>query len=221
MSKIAVDLIDHMGTDMSVVNAARVSMGKCRDINAPLEEADIKLIKYLQKHKHDSPFFHATAQFRVSVPIFVERQIFKHQIGLSYNSISFRYVSPSNDWYNFETMRQGSASIKQGSLPDPVERHEYAKTMYDHACRSAFGFYESLLAAGVCKEQARAVLPMSTMTEFVVTGSLSAFARMYNLRSKPDAQAEIREYAQLIHEQMSKLFPISWAVLTNQEKSND
>lgn len=211
MADIKVTLVDHLGTDLSVVNSARVSMGKSKD---ELDASDEKLIKYLKKHKHESPFFHATAQFRVQVPIFVERQIFKSQIGFSYNSISLRYVEPPNEFYSFDTLRKSSPSIKQGSLPDSVDQEAQMQALYDYVCRKAFVIYKQLLLAGVCKEQARAVLPLSTMTEFIVTGSLAAWARMYNLRSKPDSQAETREYARQIGEIMLRLFPVSWKVLT-------
>lgn len=214
MSQIMVDYIDHLGNDLTVVNSARVSMGKHK---AKFDDSDEKLLRYLKKHNHDSPYFHASAQFRVQAPIFVERQIFKHQIGFSYNSVSLRYVTPSNEFYLPEMLRQGSASIKQGSLTQPVKKHAAALELYRQQCEVAFLTYEVLLEAGVCKEQARAVLPLATMTEFVVTGSLSAWARMYNLRSKLDTQMETREYARQISEHMVKLFPVSWPILTEEK----
>lgn len=214
VSNIKIELIDRLGTDMSVVNTARVSMGKCRDINAQLDEADIKLIKYLAKHKHWTPFAHAQITIRSHVPIFLERQLFKHRAGLENNSISYRYVEPKNEFYVPDVLRKGSPSIKQGSLDETVDFHDKALELFLHSCRQSFEHYEQLLAAGVCKEQARAVLPLSTMTEYVTTGSLAAFARLYNQRSESHAQKEAQEYAKILNDIISPLFPISWQVLT-------
>lgn len=136
----------------------------------------------------------------------------------SYNSISLRYVEPPNEFFTFNILRKGSASIKQGSLAEPVEQEAQMQALYDYACRKAFTIYDKLLLAGVCKEQARAVLPLSTMTEFICTGSLAAWARMYNLRSKPDAQRETAEYARQVGEIITPLFPVSWGALTEQSE---
>lgn len=218
MSKITVEYIDHMGTDLTPVNAARVSMAKWKN---DFDENDEKLLSYLEKHQHISPFFHAAAQFRVEVPIFVERQIFKHSIGFSYNSVSLRYVEPPNEFYSFDVFRKGSASIKQGSLPEPAPTQPALQSIYKFQCETAFETYRWLVSQGVCKEQARSVLPLSTMTTFIVTGSLGAFARMYNLRSKPDSQAETREYARQISQHMVELFPVAWPLLTKQSISEE
>jgi thymidylate synthase (FAD) len=215
MTEIKIEYIDHMGTDMSVVNAARVSMGKCK--SGEVDEADIKLIKYLAKHGHWTPFTHAQITLRSYVPIFLERQLYKHQIGISNNSISYRYVTPKNEFYIPDTLRKGSPSIKQGSLDEPVENHIEAITMFRHVCHEAFEYYEDLLRMGVCKEQARAVLPLSTMTEYVTTGSLAAFARLYNQRIDPHAQKEAQIYAKLLNNILSPIFPVSWTVLTRQD----
>jgi thymidylate synthase (FAD) len=212
MSKITVTLLDVMGTDLSVVNAARVSLGK---VSHEIDAADTKLVHYLSSHGHWSPFCHAAAQFRVQVPIFVERQIFKHTVGFSYNSISGRYVEFEPDFYEPSVLRQGSESIKQGSLPDAVAAHEAARGLFRQSCEAAFSAYRDLLLLGVCKEQARGVLPLTTMTEFIVSGSLYAWARMYNLRSKPDTQRETQEYARLAGASMRDCFPVAWAALTN------
>ena len=210
-SKITIEYIDHMGTDMSVVNAARVSMGKSK--TGAVDEADIKLIKYLVKHNHWTPFCHATVTIRSYVPIFLERQLFKHQIGVSNNSVSFRYVTPKNEFYVPDILRKGAPSIKQGSLLEPVDSHEKALELFQHSCRQSFERYEELLAMGVCKEQARAILPLSTMTEYVTTASLAALARIYKQRSDPHAQKEAQEYADLLKNLVEPLFPVSWGEL--------
>jgi thymidylate synthase (FAD) len=216
MTQIKVELVDSMGTDISVVNAARVSMGK---VKTEFDQDDERLIAYLAKHNHWSPFAHATVTVRAKVPIFVERQIFKHTVGFSYNSISGRYVEFKDEFYIPDTLRQGSPSVKQGSLDQPVKHNHLAIQMISDTYKELFNKYEVLLSAGVCKEQARMVLPLGTMTEFVASGTLYAWARMYNLRSKPDAQKETRDYAGQVGQIMLGLFPVSWKTLTKQEES--
>lgn len=209
---ITVEYIDHMGSDLSVVNAARVSFGKQKAI---LDESDTKLIKYLATHKHWTPFGQVTLSVRVKVPIFVERQIFKHNVGFVYNSISGRYVELADGAWSPEYLREGHPSIKQGSLEGPSPLSEAALMLYDTAIKKAQQAYEAMLGMGICREQARAVLPLATYTEFVATGSLAAWARMYSLRSKPDAQRETQEYAQQVGDILKEYYPVSWEALTN------
>jgi thymidylate synthase (FAD) len=210
--------IDHMGSDLSVVNAARVSFGKKSeyiysgvDTNGPPEKAlhqrDVKLIKYLAKHKHISPFGHAFASFHVKAPIFVARQLVKHKF-LRWNEISRRYVDEEPEMYMSEYWRGRSADKKQGSegKADTLVSPRYA---YE----AALGTYKQLLSDGVAPEQARMVLPQSMMTEWYWSGSLDAFADMCNLRCKPDTQYESRLVADQINAEMAKLFPVSWAAL--------
>ena len=210
--------IDHMGTDLSVVNAARVSFGKKSeyiysgvDTNGPPEKAlhqrDVKLIRYLAKHKHISPFGHAFASFHVKAPIFVARQLVKHKF-LRWNEISRRYVDEEPEMYMSEYWRGRSADKKQGSegKADTLVSPRYA---YE----AALGTYKQLLSDGVAPEQARMVLPQSTMTEWYWSGSLDAFASMCHLRCKPDTQYESRLVADQINVEMAKLFPVSWAAL--------
>jgi len=210
--------IDHMGTDLSVVNAARVSFGKKSeyiysgvDTNGPPEKAlhqrDVKLIRYLAKHKHISPFGHAFASFHVKAPIFVARQLVKHKF-LRWNEISRRYVDEEPEMYMSEYWRGRSADKKQGSegKADTLVSPRYA---YE----AALGTYKQLLSDGVAPEQARMVLPQSTMTEWYWSGSLDAFASMCHLRCKPDTQLETRLVADQINAEMAKLFPVSWAAL--------
>jgi len=228
MVDITATYIDHMGTDLSVVNAARVSFGKKSeyiysgvDTNGPPEKAlhqrDVKLIRYLAKHKHISPFGHAFASFHVRAPIFVARQLVKHSY-LRWNEVSRRYVDDEPEFYKPDVWRGRSADKKQGSegVVDP-RKIDWALHFHDeyttHYTQVALHTYESLLQEGVAPEQARMVLPQSTMTEWYWSGSLDAFASMCHLRCKPDTQYESRLVADQINKEMAKLFPVSWEAL--------
>tara|TARA_R110000782_G_scaffold131625_1_gene223446 strand:- start:133 stop:750 length:618 start_codon:yes stop_codon:yes gene_type:complete len=199
--------VNHMGSDLSVVNAARVSFGKTRN---EMGEGDKKLIKYLAKHKHTSPFGHAFASFHVKAPIFVARQLVKHSF-LRWNEVSRRYVSTTPEFYEPETWRGQSEDKKQGSAGVVADVH------IGTTQRLVGMLYEGLLGRGVCEEQARMVLPQNTMTEWYWSGSLDAFSRMCNLRLKDDTQYETRLVAQQIDTIMQPLFPISWAALQENE----
>ena len=209
MTKITATYVDHMGSDLSVVNAARVSFGKKHD---KFQDKDAKLIKYLAKHKHMSPFGHCFASFHIKAPIFVARQLVKHKF-LRWNEISRRYVDHEPEFYQPTEWRGRSVDAKQGSegvtYPDPD-----IISFYEH---TALRSYNELLEHGVCPEQARVVLPQSMMTEWYWSGSLDAFADMCNLRCKPDTQAETRFVADAISEEMEKLFPVSWEALTKEK----
>jgi thymidylate synthase (FAD) len=225
--------IDHMGSDLSVVNAARVSFGKTSEMRMTLrgqpvlKAKDTKLIQYLAKHKHISPFGHAFASFHVKAPIFVARQLVKHKF-LRWNEISRRYVDDEPEFYVPDVWRGRSADKKQGS--DGVV--DLGRNPYEPYCEDweiddgRYGFnevslvvYKDMIAKGVAPEQARMVLPQSTMTEWYWSGSLDAFADMCNLRCKSDTQAETRVVAQQIDRKMIELFPVSWDAL--KEKQND
>jgi thymidylate synthase (FAD) len=220
--------IDSMGSDLSVVNAARVSFGKKSEWDVTVEQAwddgpyyqlmklndkDTKLIHYLAKHKHMSPFGHAFASFHVKAPIFVARQLVKHKF-LRWNEISRRYVDDEPEFYVPELWRGRAEDKKQGSsgevkVPYMVP-HEFN--------RSALYEYETLLEAGIAPEQARMVLPQSTMTEWYWSGSLDAFADMCRLRCKDDTQYETRLVADQISVIMEDLFPVSWKALVDAER---
>ena len=212
---IDVTYINHMGSDLSVVNAARVSFGKQSDWmprvhnGEPkvLQFKDDKLIKYLAKHKHTSPFGHAFASFHVKAPVFVARQLVKHKF-LRWNEISRRYVDSEPEFYVPDEWRGRSEDKKQGS--EGVVKSNANVSYFND---TMLGVYTQLLDEGVCPEQARMVLPQSMMTEWYWSGSLDAFADMCNLRCKPDTQAETREVAELIEDQMMSLFPVSWEAL--------
>ena len=210
-----------MGTDLTVVNAARVSFNRESFYNfsegfADLEEIDARLIKYLANHNHFTPFTHCTITMRECVPIFVARQRFKHVIGFSYNEISRRYVSYEAETYTPNEWRKAALNKKQGSSDETVDINPSNQIVdiYQQAVDSALWTYDRLIQKGVCPEQARMVLPQSTYTEYYVTGSLYAWARAFNLRSSSDAQKEIQDLAWKWDEIIMEKFPYSWAALT-------
>ena len=209
--------IDRMGNDLTVANAARVSFGKTSEMEddpwgpPKLKAKDDKLIRYLAKHKHISPFGHCFASFHVKAPIFVARQLVKHKF-LRWNEISRRYVDDEPEFYTPDVWRGRSADKKQGSDKDlDVWWDE------DLLFSRPLSVYKRMLDEGVAPEMARMVLPQSTMTEWYWSGSLDAFADMCNLRCKPDTQAETREVAKQIDHKMIELFPVSWDALTEDD----
>ena len=208
-----VELIDHMGSDASVVNAARVSFGKRIK---EMSEGDTKLIKYLAQHNHWSPFGHASLQFRIKAPIFVARQLVKHQVGLTWNEISRRYVEYEPEFYEVDRWRGRPINKKQGSSEEEIEwidRSTRTDALQSQVENVALKNYNRMLEAGVAPEQARMILPQSMMTEWYWSGTLYAFARVCNLRCAEDAQYETRIVANLINDECEKLFPISWIEL--------
>jgi|TARA_B100001079_G_scaffold268619_1_gene279355 thymidylate synthase (FAD) len=216
-----VTFLDKLGTDLSVVDAARVSFGNKsqwqKHIPAQgiyeLSDKDKKLIKYLAKHNHWSPFAHTSIQIRVKAPIFVARQLVKHQVGLCWNEVSRRYVDSEPEFYFPEVWRGRPTDKKQGSSDEVivwVDREERAGTALRRVCRDAVQSYNKMIEAGVTPEQARMILPQNTYTEWVWTGSVLAFARICNLRCKADAQKETQEVAWQIDEIVRENFPVSW-----------
>jgi thymidylate synthase (FAD) len=207
--------IDHMGSDLSVVNAARVSFGKTSELEddawgpPKLKEKDAKLIRYLASHKHISPFGHCFASFHIKAPIFVARQLVKHKF-LRWNEISRRYVDDEPELYTPYAWRGRSADKKQGS-DGVVNVGDWGSSGW-----AALKSYKDLLAQGVAPEQARMELPQSTMTEWYWSGSLDAFADMCRLRCKSDTQAETQEVAWAISLKMEDLFPVSWVALRDE-----
>ena len=214
-ARVDVELIDHMGSDASVVNAARVSFGKRIK---EMSEGDTKLIRYLAKHNHWSPFGHASLQFRIKAPIFVARQLVKHQVGLTWNEISRRYVDYEPEFYEVDKWRGRPVDKKQGSSEENIEwinRSMRTSALQDQVENVALANYNLMIGAGVAPEQARMILPQSMMTEWYWSGTLYAFARVCNLRCAEDAQYETRIVANLINDECEKLFPISWTELRN------
>ena len=205
-----VELLSHFGDDLMSINSARVSFGKSKGI---LDEKDERLIKYLVEHKHTAPFRHPQLQFRITCPIYVERQLFKHQIGLSANSISGRYVDFSDSYTTIKEWRRQSKDSKQGSdgLIQSQLSAAYIERCVIDQCKKA---YEELLKLGVSKEQARTILPLNLNTTFIWTGSLLAFIHLWNLRLKPDAQQETREVASQMLEAVKNIEgnPFKWTL---------
>jgi thymidylate synthase (FAD) len=213
-----VELLEVFGNDLTVVNAARVSFSK---ESHEMTLGDEKLIKYLAKHNHNSPFFHPQIRFRLKMPIFVAREWFRHQIGFARNEVSRRYVdTPPECWVpSSDDLRQRDANLKQGSKDVPVEGSDYLHTIVKNHTDGCVSLYNHLLSQNVAPEVARCVLPQSMMTEFIETGSLAAYARLYGLRNDPHAQKEIREYAKKIGSLLEEKFPVSWKALTQLEHS--
>lgn len=206
IAKQQVTLIESMGTDLSVVNAARVSFAK---ESAEMNDKDDKLIHYLAKHRHKSPFNHAFMSFRVKAPIFVARQLVKHEY-LPWNEVSRRYVTEEPEFYFPDYWRKKADNVKQGSSD---ERVPFVIDPARVAVAQCLSTYHTFLEAGVCAEQARMVLPQNTMTEWIWSGSLYAFAKMCKLRLDSHTQKETREVAQMISDEATKLFPVSWEAL--------
>lgn len=223
LEKGRVTLIDHMGSDLSVVNAARVSFSSQseRDGDGNITTKDAKLISYLAKHNHWTPFAHPQVTLRIKAPIPIRTQFFKHKQGFVENEVSRRYVSYVPDVYHPEWRAAPTDGAKQGSsglLEYYKEENAYnIDYLYQHAVNDAIDTYHKLLDVGVAPEQARFVLPQGCFTEWYWTGSLAAFARFYNLRIDTHAQWEIQEYAKAVGTILSSLFPISWKALTEKE----
>ena len=200
-----VDLIDHMGSDLSIVNAARVSFAKVHEEFD--EKNDTRLINYLAKHNHWSPFGHASMQFHIKAPVFVARQLVKHQIGLTWNEVSRRYVDTEVEFYEPTEWRLAAENKKQGSSEETVKYNLAPAHRFAKQC------YENMLSLGIAPEMARMVLPQSMYTEWYWSGTLYAFARVCNLRCKPDAQKETQNVGWDIDKYARKLFPASWRAL--------
>lgn len=207
-----VRLVDHMGTDLTVVNAARVSFGKRKE---HFDEKDAELVEYLATHEHTAPFRHAYLTFHVKAPIFVFRQWMKHRIASDFNEISGRYVEFSpEDFYVPEMFRQQAKVNKQGSEGQIAEEsRQMALEAYTEACRNSVKQYKALIEMGVCREQARCVLPLALYSEVYWTASLQAIAHFLHLRLDSHAQWEIRQYAAVVRDLTAPIFPSSLAAL--------
>lgn len=199
-----IELLDYFGGDINHANVARVSYAKeAKNYSHELNE---RLIKFLVKHKHTSPFRHSTLQFRVKCPIYVERQIFKHQVGISVNSISGRYVDFSDTYHEIKEWRTQSKSSKQGS-GEPLSNSDNHKCLkiQENIIQSAKHAYDDLIKLGVSKEQARTILPLSLQTEFIWTGSFLAFIHLCDLRLKSDTQKETRDLVKSMLDEVIKI----------------
>ena len=207
----SVELLETFGNDLTVVNAARVSLAK---ESTELNAADEKLIAYLIKHDHSSPFFHPQVRFRIRIPIFLAREWFRHTVGFSRNEVSRRYVDSPPTFFVPNTVRPRAPSVKQGS-DETAPGNAFARAMILQSTKQSLDVYQELLERGVCPEQARFVLPQNMMTEFIETGSLAAYARLCKLRMSPDAQKEIRDVAGMVSRHMEGAFPVSWRAFSS------
>jgi len=236
LDKGHVELMDHMGSDLTVCNAARVSFNKesewgldfdaiarlksCpydKDDVRMLKEKDEKLIRYLAKHNHWTPFAHPQITLRVKAPVSIRTQFFKHKQGFVENEISRRYVSYEPEFYNPVWRSKPTDGAKQGSedfVKDEAEANVYSMA-FDHVCVEALNNYNHLIEQGIAPEQARFILPQGMYTEWYWTGSLAAYARFYKQRKDDHAQWEIREYASAVGKIIEPYFPVSWKHLTN------
>lgn len=233
-----VEFVDKMGSDLTVANAARVSFDKLSEFDIvgydeeyvedtrtlyrhpiySLKEKDKKLIKFLARENHWTPFGHCSIQFRIKAPIFVARQLGKHQVGLVWNEVSRRYVDSEPEFYFPENWRKKNPDKKQGSYEDEFINLTFAEQCQPKAvveiCKN---LYSSMLEMGVCAEQARMILPQNMYTEWIWSGSLFAFARVCKLRLKKDTQYETRYIAKCISDLAKVHFPHSWEVLVDYE----
>ena len=208
-----VELLDVMGSDLTVVNAARVSFaGESEEFGS----RDKKLIRYLAAHGHWTPFAHVQVQLRIKAPVFVARQLVKHQVGLVWNEISRRYVDFTPEFHAPEAWRKRAPNKKQGSLDETLDNDSLLYNSYWDLMTKAEDLYSFMLEKGVAPEQARMVLPQSMMTEWYWTGSLAAFARVVSQRISEDAQYECRVVAEKIDQLLVNHEPISysWSCLT-------
>ena len=248
-----VELVDYMGSDLSVVNSARVSFNKKSkakssevkkislygsgevEVEIPkLKERDEKLIRYLARHQHWTPFAHTCVTFHIKAPMFVARQLQKHQIGLVWNEVSRRYIKEDPEFYIPEEWRYQAENVKQGSSDESIKTNDLddiIKKEYNNEndllddlvltpseiAEDSKSTYKSLLDVGICPEQARMVLPQNTYTEWYWTGSLFAFARVCKLRCAKDTQKETRDVANEILSLCSEIYPVSWKYLTEKK----
>ncbi len=195
------ELLEVFGNDLMVCQSARVSYSK--DASNYTEEQNDRLINFLAKHNHWSPFSHPKVQFRLEMPIYVERQIIKTQAGVEYNSISGRYVDFSDTYTTIKEWRKQSTDSKQGSDGE-VEAQEYCSSIEHDAIEHCKEAYNRLISLGVSKEQARSVLPLNLNTTMIWTGSLYSFIRLCKQRLKSDAQQETRELVQMMLDQVKE-----------------
>ena len=216
LDKGFVELMDVMGTDFSVCNIARVSFDKqsVLEDDGSLSAKDVKLISYLAKHKHWTPFSHCIVTLRVKAPISIRTQLFKHKTGMTENEQSRRYCKDTPEYYTPKWRSAPTDGAKQGSS-DFMIGTNILDQHYQNVCDDAMGIYEELLACGVAPEQARFVLPQGMYTTWIWTGSLAAYARVYTLRSDTHAQWEVQQYAKALSQIIQPLFPVAWAALTD------
>lgn len=231
MSEIKVELLDYMGDDLAVVNAAKVSFSKESEwdfetdyesgvpveVREVLAEKDSKLIKYLAKHDHWTPFAHTALKFRVAAPVPIRTQCFKHKIGMVENEESRRYISTTPEIFIPEFFRsKPEGSIKQGSGKQHYDS-KFWVGQYDKLTSQCVSLYEDLLGDGVCPEQARFILPQGAIVNWIWTGNLVSFANFYNKRTDTNAQREVQMVAELVGKEIEQIFPVSWLALVGEK----
>jgi thymidylate synthase (FAD) len=205
-----ITLLKCCSNDLDVVNAARVSFDKQ---SFEMTEKDIKLLNYLANNGHSSPFFHPQIQFRIKMPLFVAREWYRHQVGLCRNEISRRYVDYEPEVWLPNIVRERNVNLKQGSKENAVANNDEVREMMKIVVDLSIKTYNELINKNVAPELARIILPQSTYTEFIETGSLYAYANLCKSRLHPSAQLEIREYAEIINNILKEKFPYSWEAL--------
>ena len=227
MDGISVKLLSSDASDEAVVNAARVSFDGQGDdwhsIPEDYKNDPVKLINYLARHEHTSPFRHNSFTLRCKAPVFIARQLGKHQTGLSWNEVSRRYVDKDFEFHVPDEWRsRPEGSLKQGSGANSITNidHGDIEISYDKFVDSAVVLYEDMIKNNVAPEQARMILPQSMVVEWVWTGNLMSFAHLYNLRIKSNAQVECQEFAKELHKAIAHVMPISWTALTKQGVNN-
>lgn len=217
MTEISVQYVSHMGDDLLIANAARVSFGKWKE---ELDDGDVRLLRYLASHEHTSPFRHTSIMLRCKVPVFLARQLAKHQAGFSWNEISRRYVDSGFEFYYPRTWHtRPEGNIKQGSGEELcVDDQNFCDELLVDLTVYAEQTYRRLLRCGVAPEEARMVLPQNMMVEYVWTGNLLSWFHLYRLRSNTGAQLIAQEFAELVNAEVSKLFPHAWNILIQEIK---
>jgi thymidylate synthase (FAD) len=216
-----IELLEIMGRDATVVNAARVSFSVSVPEQEPLRSQDERLLNYLAEHQHESPFFHPTIRLRLRMPIFVAREWFRHTVGFARNEVSRRYVTKPVECFLPDSVREKDERKKQGSKLTPIEHNEVALQRMREGMEAAIRCYRELLQLGAAPEQARIVLPQAMMTEFIETASLAGYARLFGLRNHPDAQYETRQYALEVGKILAQHFPVAWKVLTTRKRARE
>lgn len=212
-SAIAIEYVDHMGNDLRVANVARVSFNKWKE---EFDQHDARLIDYLANHEHSSPFRHTAISIRCKVPVFLARQLGKHQAGLSWNEVSRRYVDVGIEYFVPDCWRARPADgIKQGS-GEAIEHTEYIEDVYKRLLTKLDNVYQEFLDHDVAPEMARMILPQSMMVDYIWTGNLLSFFHVYRLRIGEGSQEEAKEFARLLEEIVKPLFPVCWEALKNE-----
>lgn len=220
LDKGYVELITYTpGGDLLVVNSARCSFDKEHKIFN--EDKDSKLISYLARHGHLLPFRHPHATFRIHCPIFVLRQLGKHQVGFSWSEVSRRYITSEPEFYTPKDWREKAPNVKQGSLQQVSEYSTFATSDHSDLIKMSLEMYNDLLNQGICAEQARMILPQSMYTTTVTTGSLLGWHHLWEQRTDSHAQLETQEYAQAIGHVISKLYPYSWKALCDEKNADN